>query len=247
MKTTFREYLVEKSERGLSTKLEYHDSLNAKLWDGMKLSERVADALEIIAKEFIEFLAIPSSSVVDIIITGSNCSYNYTKLSDIDLHLVINEKAACKDCPGSFIEDCFRAKKNLWNKDHNITIRGYNVELYAQPENDNLKAAGIYSIKHKQWVKKPSVNQPHDFDSFAVKAKAEEIIELIKSAIDDKVTEKPSLQNIKDRIKQLRQSGLEKGGEYSVENLAWKAVRNNGYLDKLDSYVKDVDDANLSL
>jgi hypothetical protein len=49
------------------------------------------------------------------------------------------------------------------------------------------------------------------------------------------------------RIKRLRQSGLEKNSEFSVENLAWKTVRNNGFLDKLDDYVKNLDDASLSI
>ncbi len=69
----------------------------------------------------------------------------------------------------------------------------------------------------------------------------------IDAAIDDKVTDRDSIQILKDRIKRLRQSGLEKGSEYSVENLAWKTVRNNGYLDKLDNYVKNLDDASLSV
>lgn len=247
MKTTFKEYLAERDIEKIPTNLEYHNNLNPKLWENDRLNKRVSDALERIAQEFIEFLAISSTSVTDIIITGSNCSYNYSKFSDIDLHLVVNEKTACKDCPGNFIEDCFKAKKNLWNKDHNIKIYGYDVELYAQPEGDKLAAAGIYSLKFKKWLKKPNVKQPHNYDSISVKAKAAELMDLIDSAIDDKVTDKDSLQDIKDQIKQLRQSGLEKGGEYSCENLAFKVVRNNGYLDKLDSYVKNIDDASLSI
>jgi hypothetical protein len=31
----------------------------------------------------------------------------------------------------------------------------------------------------------------------------------------------------------MRQSGLEKGGELSLENLAFKYLRNNGYIEKL--------------
>jgi len=249
--TSFKQYLYEKQDyTKIKTHLEYHDTLNPKLWEQNKLSQRVSDALERIAQEFIEFLAIPSSSVSDIIITGSNCSFNYSKLSDIDLHLIVNEKNACPDCPGSFIKDCFKAKKNLWNRDHNIKIHGYPVELYAQPEGDNLVAAGIYSLRKNKWIKHPSNNAelvPPSFDDISVKSKAGELMDQIDAAIDDKVTDRDSIQILKDRIKRLRQSGLEKGSEYSVENLAWKTVRNNGYLDKLDNYVKNLDDASLSL
>ncbi len=32
-----------------------------------------------------------------------------------------------------------------------------------------------------------------------------------------------------------------------IENLAWKTIRNNGFLDKLDNYVKNLDDESLSV
>lgn len=250
MGTSFKQYLIEKHEYSkIKTHLEYHDTLNPKFWEQNKLNERVSEALERIAQEFIEFLAIPSSSISDIIITGSNCSFNYSRLSDIDLHLIVNEKKACPDCPGNFIEDCFKAKKNLWNKDHDIKIHGYPVELYAQPEGDTLVAAGIYSLKKKKWIKHPTSGKqaPPTYNDTSVKSKAGEIMDQIDSTIDDKVTDRDSIQILKDRIKRLRQSGLEKNSEFSVENLAWKTVRNNGYLDKLDNYVKNLDDASLSI
>ena len=47
-----------------------------------------------------------------------------------------------------------------------------------------------------------------------------------EEAIDgvDKLTEK---------IKKMRQSGLESGGEFSVENMVFKVLRRNGMLDRL--------------
>ncbi len=251
MGTSFKQYLIEKHEYSkIKTHLEYHDTLNPKLWEQNKLNERVAEALERIAQEFIEFLSIPSSSVSDIIITGSNCSFNYSKLSDIDLHLIVNEKKACPDCPGSFIEDCFKAKKNLWNLNHDIKIHGYPVELYAQPEGDKLVAAGIYSVRKKKWIKQPSFGNPvpPTYDDTSVKSKAGEIMDQITSLIDDKVTDRDSVQILKDRIKRLRQSGLEKNsGEFSVESLAFKVIRNNGFIEKLNNYIKTLEDSSLSL
>ena len=38
---------------------------------------------------------------------------------------------------------------------------------------------------------------------------------------------------LKDKIKKLRQTGLEEAGAYSVENLAFKVLRRSGYLGKL--------------
>ena len=39
----------------------------------------------------------------------------------------------------------------------------------------------------------------------------------------------------KERVRNFRQAGLERGGEYSVENLAFKLLRRNDYLKKLSS------------
>ena len=48
------------------------------------------------------------------------------------------------------------------------------------------------------------------------------------------------IQNIKSRLKHLRQTGLETVGEYSIENLAFKSLRNSGHLEKLSDLEKDI-------
>ena len=37
----------------------------------------------------------------------------------------------------------------------------------------------------------------------------------------------------------MRQNGLEKGGELSIENLAFKYLRNNGYIEKLKDTISN--------
>jgi hypothetical protein len=44
-------------------------------------------------------------------------------------------------------------------------------------------------------------------------------------------------KDLKDRIMQIRKSGLEKEGEYSPENLAFKYLRNEKYIEKLKNIV----------
>ena len=45
----------------------------------------------------------------------------------------------------------------------------------------------------------------------------------------------------------MRKSGLEKGGEFSIENLTFKYLRNNGYIGKLMKIKRDTMDKKLSL
>ena len=47
------------------------------------------------------------------------------------------------------------------------------------------------------------------------------------------------ISGIKKRLKELRQSGLGTVGEYSIENLAFKALRNSGHLAKLNNIEKE--------
>jgi hypothetical protein len=48
-------------------------------------------------------------------------------------------------------------------------------------------------------------------------------------------------------IRRLRQVGLEAGGEYSVENLAFKLLRARGKIDKFRRHIDKLQSAELSL
>ena len=245
MKLSFKQFL---QEREVDTKIEYHDTLNPKIWEGLFLKEKVKEALKKIANEFISFLEISSNSVKDIIITGSNCGFNYSELSDIDLHLVIDFDTSdvCPSCTGDFIKDCFQAKKTLWNENHEITIYGYDVELYAQDAAEQHIAPGVFSLTNDDWIIKPEYKVP-SYDDFSVKAKAGEIMDQIDSFIESNSDDISGIKDVKDKIRKMRQAGLEGVGLYSTENLTFKTLRNNGYLEKLSSYLTKIEDSSLSL
>ena len=52
---------------------------------------------------------------------------------------------------------------------------------------------------------------------------------------------------IKDAISKLRKSGLEREGEFSVENIAFKVLRAQGHIDRLRQHIYDLEDRRLSL
>jgi hypothetical protein len=240
---TFKEFLQEKFD----SKLAYHDELNPKIWADDELKPKVKTALDKIAKEFIEFLKINKSDVVDIVMTGSNANFNYTSQSDVDIHIIVDFDKLCRTCNGVDIDDCMNAKKTLWNSQHSIEIYGFNVEVYVQHSNERaVSSAGVYSLKNNSWIKKPSIEKVNLSDK-NIKLKAQVIMNDIDSAIDNKIDDVDSLKKIKERIKTMRSAGLEKGGEFSVENLAMKVIRNNGYIDKLNNYIKTLSDHDLSL
>ena len=49
------------------------------------------------------------------------------------------------------------------------------------------------------------------------------------------------------RIKQMRQAGLERAGEWSVENLVFKILRNLGLIDQITDKIRELEDQELSL
>jgi hypothetical protein len=45
----------------------------------------------------------------------------------------------------------------------------------------------------------------------------------------------------------MRASAIQQGGEFALENLVFKELRNRGYLDKLSKYIVNLEDRKLSL
>jgi hypothetical protein len=225
--------------KDFKTKLEYHHTLNPALWDGDELHPEVHEKLKEIADSFIKELEVPKSSIKDIVFTGSNTNYNWTELSDIDLHIIVNPKGL--DMIG------LDAIKSLWNEEHNVTIRGFSVEIYVEDENTNQSGnAGLYSIKNDKWLREPKFENIK-FDYEKIKGKAAKWMKKIDKLIDTKSTDVKALEAIKEKIKKIRHDDLAKGGEFTLENLVFKALRNNGYIEKLFNYTRKLKDDNLSL
>lgn len=229
----------------LKLTLKSHEKLNPKLWseDG-KLDPEVWRALDRIGKEWAQFAKIPKSAIKDVTLTGGNANYNYTKFSDIDLHLIVDKEAI--DCP-SVLDEYLQAKKQLWALTHDVTVKGQPVELYAQDYRDKWKPGqGIYSMKQQKWLQKPT---PYKIDRRhpEVVRKTKELMYQIDALIDSNSDDVKAFKNIKGRLKGMRSSAIEKGGEYAPENLVFKELRNRGYLDKMNKYLRDLEDQDLSL
>jgi len=216
-----------------------HDSLNAEIWEEDKLSSQIRKALLRIANEFYISLDI-SIPVDDITFTGSLANFNYTKFSDVDLHLLIDYSAVDENY--DLVKNYMMAKKSTWNDKHDIRIKGYEVELYAQDSSEPHHSTGVYSVLRDAWVTKPTpVNV--DVDLQAVRCKAESIMYEIDQVLESP-NRLPKIDRIKEKIRNMRQSGLERSGEFSTENLAFKVLRRNGYLEKLYSTAtRDFDDS----
>ena len=211
----------------ISDAITFHNKLNPKLWNGTKLRPEVKQQLEAIADDFLEEMGIHELDVRDITISGSNAAYSYTDHSDLDLHILVN----INDLPSSDVyKELFQAKKTIYNDTHNITIHKVPVELYVQDASAPVVSLGEYSIKNDSWIKIPTKRRSN-FDQNATKAKYEKLLDIVERAIESNNLNK--IQKVLKKIKQYRQAGLDKGGEFGPENLAYKALRSRGYITKL--------------
>jgi len=230
------------------------DTLNPTIWndvdsDTPNLKPEIRKALLMIAGEFLEFLG-ENIFVDDVRFTGSLANFNWSKFSDIDLHLYVDfEQFEPED--REVYKELFNLKKTLFNTTHDIRIKGYDVELYAEDISESHFSTGVFSVLFDEWVHKPEKeNVKIDKDMLMSKAKSmmdkiDNLIEETKSENYEKAIKQ--IDTFKDKLKKYRSSGLEKDGEFSYENLVFKFLRRNGYIEKLFNFKNKLMDKNLSL
>lgn len=217
-------------------------TLNPKVWENYDdpkratLKPKVRNALKKIADKFIEKLGekVPVEGVV---LMGSLVNYNWSEYSDFDLHVLVDFQQYEDDA--ELYRELFDLKKKAFNEKHNIKIFGYDVEVYAQGSDDPHSSSGVYSITDDEWVQKPKKEKP-EIDMDFLKKKIKTWTDKIEDGIEVKDVEK--MKSLKEKIKDYRQSGLEKEGEFSYENLVFKFLRRSGHIgDLFDAINKEVD------
>lgn len=221
--------------------IAYHNTLSPVAWQDSKLRPEIRLQLLRIAKLFISYLDLPDFKIKDIVLTGSMANYNYTKYSDFDIHVVTDYSDINAD---DLAEAFYQAKKRIWNDAHDITIYGHETELYVEDSATPPVSAGMYSLLNGKWIKEPKYSPPAINDS-AVNAKTRDAVRQINDAIasDDSAV----MKHMIDKIGQMRKSGLAQGGEFSVENLAFKILRNQGHINRLHEAYIGQQDKELSL
>jgi putative chitinase len=223
----------------LGDAVKFHRRLNPRIWGRDEhLLPEVRERLLAIAADFQEFLGVDDLNVEDITISGSNAAYSYTKNSDIDLHLVVEMPA------DPVYQELFAAKKYQYNDEHNIRIGGADVELYVQPADQPHISQGIYSVKNSDWISIPQRKRAR-IDDACVRDKVADLDARIHDAV--RSGDESKIATLADKIKAMRQAGLEQQGEFGCENLAFKMLRNSGCIKLLWDARRAAQDRELSL
>jgi hypothetical protein len=231
--------ILELNSYNLADAVKFNDQLNPRLWGSNEhLQPEVREQLLRIAEDFREFLGVKDLDLQDITISGSNAAYTYTPNSDIDLHLVV-------DMPKDEVyRELFDAKKFQYNEQHNIKIGGYDVELYVQDAEQPHVSQGIYSLLKNDWIQVPR-RVKAVVDDTSTENKFKSVGHQIEQAI--KSGNLGRMDRLAQKIKKMRQTGLEAHGEFGPENLAFKMLRSQGKIKELYDARNAAKDRELSL
>ncbi len=226
----------------------FKKQLNPKIWEDNKLKRNVRKRLIKIAKEFVKSTDIEFIPV-DIVIVGSIASFNWSKYSDIDLH-IITDFTSINDNT-ELVKNYLYSKKCEWNNDHrDLKIYGYDVELYAQDINEENESNGIYSVKYNYWIKIPSAKHKQ-LDKNTIKEIAAMYINKIEyynRKFDELSSDKAFLllqskvKYLYDLIIQGRKKSLPVEGEQATGNIIFKVLRRSGHLEMINKLKKKLFD-----
>jgi predicted nucleotidyltransferase len=227
------------------------ETLNPKIWQNpddpqkSKMIPKVKNALMRIAEEFIEYLG-EEVFVEDIVLTGSLSNFNWSEFSDFDLHIIVDFQQFEDESP--LYKELYNLKKQVFNDKHDIKIFGYDVELYAQDNEEPHFATGVYSVMDDEWVTRPKKLE-NEIDKSVLEKKIKNWTEKIDKVIETNEYEddKKIINSIKEKLKDYRKSGLEKEGELSYENLVFKFLRRSGHIEKLFDISNKALDKELSI
>ena len=233
-----KEFTVEPiHEFSLSKAVVFHDELNPKLFANGQMKPEVREGLLKIAEHFKNFIGV-DLDIKDITVSGSNAAYSYTPYSDLDLHLVVQVPDTVE------YKELLDAKKNVYNARHDIRVKGIDVELYAQDADQPHYSLGIYSVLNDSWISEPQQTDV-EIKNTDVKDKYRNYRDRIKVVMREKDIE--VVKAAWDDIKRMRRAGLAKSGEFGAENLVYKMLRNEGWIERLQNYIFELQDQELSI
>jgi hypothetical protein len=233
--------LKELEQFKLSNAIQFHDQLNPAIFRDEHMIPAVRDRLLEIADDFMEHLGVSNIDVKDITLSGSNASYTYTPHSDIDLHILVDIKKLKND---EIYSELFHSKKIIWNLQHDITIGGYEVELYVQDTADPVVSRGEYSVLKDRWIKFPT-KRVADINEPASQLKFEKLAQVAELALQARDIDK--IEDLLDTIRKYRKAGLDAQGEFSPENIAFKAFRTSGLLHRLRDTYNEIHSEKMSM
>jgi hypothetical protein len=198
-----------------------------------------------IVKDYVGFVDV-ELDIDDVTLTGSLSNFNWSEFPDVDLHILMDFENT-----DPLLKKYLDSRRIIWNSLRDVTVKGFDVEIYVQDNSEAHFASGVYSVLYNEWIVEPKEEEV-SIDSKKILSKAKNWMSQIdkfevSSKREEPTTVLEGIQRFKDKMKKYRGSGLKDKGEYSYENLTFKFLRRNGYLKKLNDVRNSLIDKNLTL
>lgn len=219
---------------------ETKDTLSDKIWNDEGMKANVRKRLLNIGMKFIESLKIDWAMPKDIVVVGSIAGFNWSKYSDIDLHILYDFSEVNEN--EELVKNYFDTIKDEWNNKHDeLSIYGYEVETYVQDIHEENASDGIYSLIKDRWIKVPTTKDLKlnkkliCMQAAKLINAAEELEKNIDGCHSVKMLKsyKEELDELYTSITQGRRDGLASDGEGSTGNIVFKVLRRSGHLGML--------------
>jgi len=221
-----------------------NDTLQPDIWVDGKINEEYKERMLKIANDYWDSLGL-GFEYDDITLTGSLANYNWSKYSDVDLHIVYDEENFRGE-DFELIQELLDTKTRKWNSDHDIKIKGFEVELYLQPLTQEHHSQGVYSLSNDEWIVEPK-KEKVEIDKETVTKKYNTILNTLKDIEKSPKNQIEKLDKLKEKVKKMRKSGLESKGEFSTENIVYKLLRRNEIMKKISDLTKDIYDKKMTI
>ena len=217
----------------------YKNTLSPLFWQNKDFNQSIRKKILKIVEDFLKDFEY-KIDVEDIRLTGSLANYTYNKYSDLDVHIIADFKKISKD--KDIVKEALDGKRFVWNLRHNIFLKGHEVELYFEDTNEQHISSGVFSLLNNDWIKQPEYNPPQDINIDLVRLKVSNVIDIVdrmfKELEQTKDKQRIKLlynkaKKIKKKIVTVRKEALADKGEFAAENLIFKKLRNEGYIEKL--------------
>lgn len=217
----------------------YKKELNPSFWHNNTFDKSVKRKILKIVEDFLKEIDL-DVPIIDIVLTGSLANYNYNKYSDLDTHIIMDFTKINNDV--DLVKEMLDGKRFVWNLRHNIFLKGHEVEVYFEDKDEPHISSGIYSILKNKWIKKPTYNPPNDIDTEQLEKKTNFYTNLVtrmynllgeSSSKEDFKLIHNKAKKLKDKIIKIRKEALQRKGEFALENLLFKRLRNNDIIEKI--------------
>lgn len=217
----------------------YKKELNPSFWVNNSFNKSIRRKILKIVADFLKDIEL-DAPIIDIVLTGSLANYNYNKYSDLDTHIIIDFEKINKDV--DLVKEMLDGKRFVWNLRHNIFLKGHEVEVYFENKDEPHISSGIYSLLKNKWIKKPKYNPPGNVDTEQLVKKTNFYTNLVQRMYsllersDNKEDFKlihNKAKKLKDKIIKIRKEALQEKGEFALENLIFKRLRNNDIIEKI--------------